>query len=176
MSLRILATALLVASTFTALAAVAHGENDFLDAARSGYASASDISLSATQPPDSPPSPGKPDQTAGSACLQCNAGCECTGGATCGCGSSCSCGSSCGCGSGQCDDNCGRFWQWTAGAEGTYLSPNFHRDGVLGPESVGSVTLGWQAAPRIWLGVENCNGWGAQRATGSSADIAIDSD
>jgi hypothetical protein len=53
-------------------------------------------------------------------------------------------------------------WHWVAGAEGTYLSPNFHHDVQFGPGTEHVLDLGWEAAPRIWLGVENCNGWGAR--------------
>ncbi len=41
---------------------------------------------------------------------------------------------------------------WTAGVEATYM------DVVLR----GVQNIGMDAAPRIWLGVENCNGWGGR--------------
>lgn len=54
-----------------------------------------------------------------------------------------------GCAYGCC---CQPVWRWTAGVEGTYL------DTVVR----GGPSVGWDAGPRIWLGVENRNGWGAR--------------
>ena len=48
------------------------------------------------------------------------------------------------------------WWTWQAGAEATYLSLNAR---ALEP---GSLSFGFEAAPRIWLGVENASGFGAQ--------------
>lgn len=68
-------------------------------------------------------------------------------------------GSCCGDQSCGCDNECccEPRWHWTGGVEATYLDPNFHNSGIFK-----LVDPGWTAAPRIWLGVENCNGWGAR--------------
>lgn len=80
--------------------------------------------------------------------------------------------------SGCCDHDCDcsndccceRHCHWTGGVEATYLNPNFRReqglvDGQTQTDPFSIVNLvdpGWTAAPRIWLGVENCDGWGAR--------------
>ncbi len=58
------------------------------------------------------------------------------------------------CSSGNCAYGCccQPVWRWTAGVEATYM------DVVLR----GVQNIGMDAAPRIWLGVENCNGWGGR--------------
>ena len=48
------------------------------------------------------------------------------------------------------------WWTTVAGAEATYLSLNsssLERD---------TIRFGFEAAPRIWLGLQNANGWGGQ--------------
>jgi hypothetical protein len=63
---------------------------------------------------------------------------------------------------GGCCDNCCQQWFWTAGVEATYLKPHVSND--IEGEDVGSAfsDMEFAAAPRVWLGVENCNGWGAR--------------
>ena len=66
----------------------------------------------------------------------------------------------CGCEQ-PCD--CCPCWHWTGGVEATYLDPRFHASG--NPEAdttLRTIDPGWTAAPRIWLGVENADCWGAQ--------------
>ncbi len=62
-----------------------------------------------------------------------------------------------------CGHDCGPYWHWTGCVEATYLDPRFHASG--NPEAdttLRTIDPGWTAAPRIWLGVENCNGWGSR--------------
>lgn len=61
------------------------------------------------------------------------------------------------CDSGHCGDCaygccCQPIWRFTAGFEATYL------DVVLRDVQ----NIGMNAGPRIWVGAENCNGWGAR--------------
>lgn len=61
------------------------------------------------------------------------------------------------------DCDCGPIWRWVGGVEATYLDPRFHSTGNPdADQALKTVDPGWTAAPRIWLGVENCNGWGAR--------------
>ena len=72
----------------------------------------------------------------------------------CDCDHDCNCGREC---------NCGPIWHWTGGVEATYLDPRFHASGnPLADPGLRLVDPGWTAAPRIWLGIENTNGWGAR--------------
>ncbi len=146
MSIRQLAVAFCVALGFSALVGWAQGQESQFAGIAVGYAESSDYSMGDSQPVNL--SSGQPAaDTAGVAT-------SCQGDV----GGSCDCQSDCDCGSGMCDG----CWHWVAGAEGTYLAPNFHNDVQFGRGTEHILDLGWEAAPRIWLGVENCNGWGAR--------------
>src|SRR5262245_44288602 len=85
-------------------------------------------------------------------------------GANCACGGDCGCG---GCSNGGCscgeDCDCPPMWHWMAGVEATYLDPRFHQiENFIFPIDFAAADPGWAAAPRIWLGAENCKGWGAR--------------
>jgi hypothetical protein len=59
--------------------------------------------------------------------------------------------------------DCGPNWHWIGGVEATYLDPRFHASGnPQADQSLKLVDPGWTAAPRIWLGMENSNGWGSR--------------
>ena len=62
----------------------------------------------------------------------------------------------CGCGDCNCcgENFCVPYWRWIGAVEATYLYVTQRQD----PSS----PLGWSPAPRIWLGVENCDGCGAR--------------
>jgi hypothetical protein len=57
--------------------------------------------------------------------------------------------------------SCGPTWVWTAGVEATFLQPEFDdaRADVLSPETT-QFEFDFEAAPRVWLGVESCGGCG----------------
>ncbi len=62
-----------------------------------------------------------------------------------------------------CGHDCGPYWHWTGGVEATYLDPRFHASGnPQADTTLRTIDPGWTAAPRIWLGVENADCWGAQ--------------
>lgn len=60
------------------------------------------------------------------------------------------------------DDCCCACRHWRGGLEGTFLAPNFHRGILLGPGNENLMDFGWEAAPRIWLGLESCSGCGVR--------------
>jgi|GEM_PF-2589334 len=63
--------------------------------------------------------------------------------------------------------DCEPYWTWIAAVEATYLRPEFLGDNIVAFEN--NVTIDstdfdhdYGAAPRVWIGLENPNGWGAR--------------
>jgi Legionella pneumophila major outer membrane protein precursor len=80
------------------------------------------------------------------------------------------------------EDYCdgGPYWTWIAAVEATYLRPEFLGDNNVSFENNVSIDSNdfdhdYGAAPRVWVGVENPNGWGvrARYWDFTSADAAV---